>query len=67
LAAAGYIAPIYAALFNVICSLAVIFNSARLVRAGEQIEHEEAEALAKRTGRQQAVARPTQHSAPQPA
>jgi Cd2+/Zn2+-exporting ATPase len=50
LAAAGYVAPIWAAGLNVISSLAVIFNSARLVRAGEEIEQQEAEALAQRTG-----------------
>jgi Cd2+/Zn2+-exporting ATPase len=50
LAAAGYIAPVWAAGLNVVSSLAVIFNSARLVRSGEEIENEEARALERRTG-----------------
>ena len=40
-------APILAAILHVVSSLIVVFNSARLVRAGESIEHAEAEALAK--------------------
>ncbi|NJL32488.1 MAG: cation-translocating P-type ATPase [Phycisphaerales bacterium] len=46
LAAAGYIPPIIAAILHVFSGLVVIFNSARLVRAGEDIEHAEAAALA---------------------
>ncbi len=45
LAAAGYIPPIIAAILHVFSGLVVIFNSARLVRAGEDIEHSEAAAL----------------------
>ncbi len=50
LAAAGYIDPIVAALLHLSSGLLVIFNSARLVRSGEEIEHAEAQELA-RTGR----------------
>jgi Zn2+/Cd2+-exporting ATPase len=45
LAAAGMIAPVVAAVLQVVSSLAVVFNSARLVRAGEDIERAEHEAL----------------------
>jgi Cd2+/Zn2+-exporting ATPase len=61
LAAAGEIAPIAAALLHVASSLLVIFNSARLVRCGEEIEHAEHLALEART------ARPTDIAAPAPA
>lgn len=50
LSAAGYVTPIMAAVFHVVSSLVVVFNSARLVRMGEEIEHAEAEQLQKRTG-----------------
>ncbi|MEQ9454428.1 MAG: cation-translocating P-type ATPase [Phycisphaeraceae bacterium] len=46
LAAMGYITPILAAVLHVVSSLVVIFNSARLVRCGEEIEAKEAKALA---------------------
>jgi Cd2+/Zn2+-exporting ATPase len=46
LAAMGYVTPIAAAVLHVVSSLIVVFNSARLVRQGESIEHAEAEALA---------------------
>ena len=42
LAAMGYIPPIVAVLLHLLSSLVVIFNSARLVREGEQLEHAEA-------------------------
>ena len=42
LAALGWISPIAAALLHVVSGLIVIFNSARLVRSGEDIEHAEA-------------------------
>lgn len=42
LAAMGYIPPIVAVLLHLASSLVVIFNSARLVREGEDIEHAEA-------------------------
>ncbi|WP_428387508.1 heavy metal translocating P-type ATPase [Mucisphaera sp.] len=45
LAAAGYVSPIIAAILHVVSSLVVIFNSARLVRCGEEIEEMEAKAL----------------------
>jgi Cd2+/Zn2+-exporting ATPase len=37
--ASGYIGPIAAAILHVVGSLIVIFNSARLVRKGEELEH----------------------------
>ena len=39
LAAAGLVQPVLAALLHVGSSIFVIFNSARLVRAGEELEH----------------------------
>jgi Cd2+/Zn2+-exporting ATPase len=49
LAGAGYVSPVTAALLHVASGLIVIFNSARLVRCGEEIEQEEADrAAAKR-------------------
>jgi Cd2+/Zn2+-exporting ATPase len=45
LAAAGQIQPILAAVLHVFSGLVVIFNSARLVRCGEEIELAEAAAL----------------------
>jgi Cd2+/Zn2+-exporting ATPase len=47
LAAFGYISPILAAVLHVVSGLVVIFNSARLVRAGEEIETADAEAAKK--------------------
>ena len=44
-AGAGLVSPIVAAVLHVVSGLVVIFNSARLVRAGEDIEHAEAAAL----------------------
>jgi Cd2+/Zn2+-exporting ATPase len=38
-AAFGYLNPIVAALLHNVGSLIVIFNSARLVRKGEELEH----------------------------
>ncbi|MCC6580380.1 MAG: cation-translocating P-type ATPase, partial [Phycisphaeraceae bacterium] len=43
--AAGYIEPIVAAVLHVFSGLIIIFNSARLVRSGEELEHSEAAAL----------------------
>ncbi len=40
-AAAGFVTPIAAAVLHVVAGLIVVFNSARLVRSGEDIEHEE--------------------------
>jgi Zn2+/Cd2+-exporting ATPase len=45
IAGTGNIPPIFAALMQVVSSLVVVFNSARLVRAGEDIEQEEHLAL----------------------
>jgi Cd2+/Zn2+-exporting ATPase len=42
----GYIHPITAAILHVIGTLIVIFNSARLVRKGEELEHFHPEAVA---------------------
>ena len=43
LAGAGYVSPVMAAMLHVASGLAVVFNSARLVRCGEDIEREETE------------------------
>ena len=40
----GYIGPIFAAMLHNVGSLMVIFNSARLVRKGEELEHYQQEA-----------------------
>ncbi|MFM8706330.1 MAG: heavy metal translocating P-type ATPase [Planctomycetia bacterium] len=42
LAGAGYVSPVLAAALHVVSGLAVVFNSARLVRCGEEIEQAEA-------------------------
>ena len=42
LAGAGYVSPVMAALLHVVSGLAVVFNSARLVRCGEDLEQAEA-------------------------
>ena len=44
LAGAGYVSPVMAALLHVVSGLAVVFNSARLVRCGEQLEQAESAA-----------------------
>lgn len=46
-AAAGHVSGITAAVIHLLSGLVVVFNSARLVRAGEEIELAEAEAMAK--------------------
>jgi cation transport ATPase len=46
LAGAGYVSPVMAAMLHVVSGLAVVFNSARLVRCGEDIEQAEATARA---------------------
>jgi Cd2+/Zn2+-exporting ATPase len=46
LAGAGYVSPVMAAMLHVVSGLAVVFNSARLVRCGEDIEQAEAAARA---------------------
>lgn len=51
LAAAGFVTPIQAAVLHVVAGLIVVFNSARLVRSGEEIEHAEAVVLAEREQR----------------
>ena len=45
LAALGFVSAITAAVLHLVSGLIVVFNSARLVRSGEEIEHEEARAL----------------------
>jgi len=47
LAAANIVTPVMAAVLHLASGLVVIFNSARLVRTGEQIEYEEARELEK--------------------
>jgi len=47
----GYIGPIVAAILHNVGSLIVIFNSARLVRKGEELEHYQPEPVAPRSGR----------------
>lgn len=42
LAGAGYVSPVLAAALHVVSGLAVVFNSARLVRCGEDLEQAEA-------------------------
>jgi Cd2+/Zn2+-exporting ATPase len=42
LAGAGYVSPIAAAALHIVSGLIVVFNSARLVRCGEEIEQAEA-------------------------
>jgi Cd2+/Zn2+-exporting ATPase len=42
----GYIGPIIAAILHNVGSLIVIFNSARLVRKGEELEHYQPETAA---------------------
>lgn len=47
LGAMGSLKPIHAAIIHIVSSMIVIFNSARLVREGEDIEHAEAAAAEK--------------------
>ncbi len=44
LAGAGYVSPVTAAALHIASGLAVVFNSARLVRCGEDLEQAEADA-----------------------
>ncbi len=46
LSAANYVAPVTAAVLHLVSGLVVVFNSARLVRCGEHIEHAEVAQLA---------------------
>jgi len=66
LAGAGQIPPVVAAVLHVVSSLAVVFNSARLVRAGEDIEQAEHEALEATTTRTSSPDAP-ENAAPAPA
>ncbi len=50
LAALGYVGPIVAAILHNAGSLIVIFNSARLVRKGEELEHFHPEPVAPKSG-----------------
>jgi Zn2+/Cd2+-exporting ATPase len=61
LAAAGYIGPVAAAILHEVSGLIVIFNSARLVRLGEDVEFSEAEHKARSLA--PIPARPAQQSA----
>jgi len=49
-AAFGYVGPIVAAILHNVGSLIVIFNSARLVRKGEELEHYQPEPAAPNNG-----------------
>jgi Cd2+/Zn2+-exporting ATPase len=51
LAALGYITPVMAAAMHTAGSLIVVFNSARLVRKGEELEHYQPQSLPSDTGR----------------
>ena len=44
LAGAGYVSPVTAAALHIVSGLLVVFNSARLVRCGEELEQSEADA-----------------------
>ncbi len=55
-AAAGKVPPVVAAFLHVVSSLIVVFNSARLVRAGEDIEQAEHQALEATTQAQTSAA-----------
>jgi len=58
LAGAGYVSPVAAAALHIVSGLIVIFNSARLVRCGEDVEQAEAErAEAERVSRRRAAER----------
>ncbi|MCC7204696.1 MAG: cation-translocating P-type ATPase [Phycisphaeraceae bacterium] len=59
LAVAGKIAPWLAAVLHLLSGVLVIFNSARLVRAGEEIEHAEAQIGRGGSGRGALRLRPT--------
>lgn len=50
LAGAGYVSPVLAAVLHIASGLVVVFNSARLVRCGEEIEQAEAELAAGQRG-----------------
>jgi hypothetical protein len=55
-AALGHVPPVLAAAMHTVGSLMVVFNSARLVRKGEELEHYQPEAAAPLPARP--VARP---------
>jgi len=57
LAGAGYVSPVTAAMLHIVSGLIVIFNSARLVRSGEEIEQAEADRLAELARRKSRTAR----------
>jgi Cd2+/Zn2+-exporting ATPase len=57
LAGAGYVSPVLAAMLHIASGLIVIFNSARLVRSGEEIEQAEADRLAEVARRKARTAR----------
>jgi Cd2+/Zn2+-exporting ATPase len=57
LAGAGYVTPVWAAFLHIVSGLIVIFNSARLVRSGEEIEQAEADRLAEIARRKARTAR----------
>jgi Zn2+/Cd2+-exporting ATPase len=51
LSALGYVQPAAAAAMHTIGSLMVVFNSARLVRKGEELEHYQPEQVGPKAGR----------------
>ncbi len=59
-AGTGHIPPVVAALLHVVSSLIVVFNSARLVRSGEEIEQQEHQALQASQAKPQQDAEPGQ-------
>jgi Cd2+/Zn2+-exporting ATPase len=63
LSALGQIRPVYAAAMHTAGSLLVVFNSARLVRKGEELEHYHPAPAAPKPGRPSTPA-PTPHLEP---
>lgn len=55
LAGAGYVSPVAAAALHIVSGLVVVFNSARLVRCGEELEQTEAEKKGLRSNPHHAV------------
>jgi Cd2+/Zn2+-exporting ATPase len=49
--ALGKVAPVWAAAMHTAGSLIVVFNSARLVRKGEELEHYQTETASQKAGR----------------
>jgi len=62
LAGAGYVSPVLAAVLHIASGLVVVFNSARLVRCGEEIEQAEADLAASAAASPPPPAQPTSRS-----